>query len=220
MKKKLLKERLQQLAGIKPLYSLNEQTNPFSGGTGPNWQAASQAWQSWNATNQGGAPQPDQTFLNNMQNRNCNFYENRLTAQVNSFMSQFGTAFGDPNQSTNPAWQSQKYARIMWLADKVRVDCSGGTAPNVQCFNDFIDDPGNEAVLTAAVCPNGSTAFTQQHLSQMKFRHKSISDCGMLEDKISEIQAQMVGAQGCTLVRKQAKHDYLTSLESHCCTIR
>ena len=44
MKKKLLKERLQQLAGIKPLYSLNEQTNPFSGGTGPNWQAASQAW--------------------------------------------------------------------------------------------------------------------------------------------------------------------------------
>ena len=66
MKKQLLKERFQQLAGIKPLYKLNEQINPFSGGTGPNWQAASQAWQSWNATNQGGAPQPDQTFLNNI----------------------------------------------------------------------------------------------------------------------------------------------------------
>ena len=63
--KKLLKERLQQLAGIKPLYKLTEQTNPFSGGgSGPNWQAAEQAWQSWNASNQGGAPPPPTNCCN------------------------------------------------------------------------------------------------------------------------------------------------------------
>ena len=89
MKKQLLKERFQQLAGLKPLYKLEEQTNPFSGGgSGPNWQAAQAVWANWNATNQGGAPAPDQTFLNNMQGKGCGFYEKRLTAQVNSFINQ------------------------------------------------------------------------------------------------------------------------------------
>jgi hypothetical protein len=163
-KKTLLKERLQQLAGIKPLYQLNEQSaiNPFAGGTGPNWQAASQAWQNWNATNQGGAPQPPSAWIAQVQGRGCNFYQARLTAQVDSFIQQFGGQLGG-TASSNPAWQSQKYAKIMWLANKVRITCTGGGTPPpspVTCINDWIDDPANDAVLVNATCANGNPAIS------------------------------------------------------------
>ena len=213
--KKLLKERFQQLAGIKSLYKLNEQTNPFSGGTGPNWAAASSAWQSWNSTNQGGAPQPDATFLSNMAGKGCGFYEKRLGAQIDSFVNQFGGSFAG-SSSSNPAWQSQKYARIMWLANEVQ-NCSGQSGGAVTCINDWIDDSANDGVLTSAVCANGNQALSAGNIANTKFRHKSIADCGQLAGKIALISAAIGTASGCSLVRKTAKHDYLVALQSSCC---
>jgi len=213
--KKLLKERLQQLAGIKPLYKLTEQTNPFSGGgSGPNWQAAEQAWQSWNASNQGGAPPPPPAWVTDMTGRTCNFYQARLTAQVNSFVTQFGGQFGSAG-SSNPAWQSTKYSKIMWLANAVQ-DCSGTT--NVSCFSDFINDTANDGPLTSAVCNNGNQALSAQNIQNTKFRHQSMSDCNMLDNKIAEFAALLqTNLPGCSLIRKQAKHDYLVNLQSNCC---
>ena len=219
MKKQLLKERLQKLAGIKPLYTLKEQisSNPFTGGgSGPNWQAAEQAWEDWNNTNQGGAPQPDAVFLDNMQGKGCGFYDKRLEAQVNSFVNQFGASFGQAD-SSNPAWQSQKYARIMWLANKVQTDCSGTTTGQVSCFYNWINDTSNDGVLDSAQCANGSQAITANNKANMKFRHQSISDCGMLDNKIAEFVTAIANSSGCATVRKQAKHDYLVNLKNHCC---
>lgn len=213
--KKLLKERLQQLAGIKPLYKLTEQnvSNPFSGGSGPNWTDAESAWASWNSANQGNAPRPNAVFLGNMAGKGCNFYQARLTAQVNSFVNQFGGSFGGAG-SSNPAWQSEKYARIMWLANEVQ-NCSGTT--NVTCFSDFINDAANDGPLTSAVCANGNAALSPQNIQNTKFRHQSISDCTMLDNKIAEIAAQIPTTSGCQTIRKQAKHDYLTNLQNNCC---
>ncbi len=219
MKKQLLKERLQKLAGIKPLYTLKEQisSNPFTGGgSGPNWQAAEQAWEDWNNTNQGGAPQPDAVFLNNMDGKGCGFYEKRLEAQVNSFVNQFGASFGQAG-SSNPAWQSQKYARIMWLANKVQNDCSGTTTGQVGMFFNYLNDPANDGPLDSAQCANGNQAISAQNKASMKFRHQSMSDCGMLQNKIDAMSAAATNATGCAIIRKQAKLDYLTQMQASVC---
>ena len=102
MKKQLLKERLQKLAGIKPLYALKEQltSNPFiGGGSGPNWQAAEQAWEDWDNQNQGGAPQPDAVFLNNMDGKGCGFYEKRLDDSLATVKTQLKDA---ANKTSSP----------------------------------------------------------------------------------------------------------------------
>jgi len=195
---------------------LNEQTNPFSGGgSGPNWAAAEAAWQSWNSTNQGGAPQPDSTFLNNMANRGCGFYQTRLTAQVNSFVGQFGGSFGG-GSSSNPAWQSKKYARIMWLANAVQ-NCSGQSGGVVSCITSWINDPDNDLLLSSPICNNGNQAISPSNIQQTKFRHQSIADCGMLDTKISDLATLILTTTGCNQIRKQAKHDYLVSLKNSCC---
>ena len=196
---------------------MNEQySNPFDGsGTGPNWDAARSAWVNWNSTNQGGAPTPDSTFLSNMQGKGCGFYEKRLKSQMNSFVNKFGGSFGGSG-SSNPAWQSQKYARIMWLADEVR-GCSGTGGGVVTCINDWIDDSSNDSILTSAQCANGNPAINAQNLANTKFRHKSIADCGQLSNKISEFAGLIQTSTGCSVVRKQAKHDYLVNLKNHCC---
>ena len=196
---------------------LREQINPFSGGgSGPNWQAAATAWDNWNATTQQGAPQADQIFLNNMQGKGCNFYQARLTAQINDFINRFGHTFASAG-SSNPAWQSKKYARIMWLANKVQTDCSGTTTGQVSCFYNWINDTSNDGVLDSAQCANGSQAITANNKANMKFRHQSISDCGMLDNKIAEFVTAIANSSGCATVRKQAKHDYLVNLKNHCC---
>ena len=208
--RKIIKESIKEL--------MNEQSNPFSNGTGPNWQAAEAAWTSWNSTNQGGTPQPDSTFLSNMQGKGCGFYEKRLEAQVDSFVNQFGGSFGGSG-SSNPAWQSQKYARIMWLARKMR-GCSnvvGGGLGVVTCINNWIDDSANDGPLTSAQCANGNPAINAQNMTNTKFRHKSIADCNMLKKKIIEFNSLIQTSTGCKLVRKQAKHDYLVNLNNHCC---
>jgi len=219
----------------KKIINMNEQTNPFAGGgTGPNWAAAEAAWNQWNAATQTGVPgtqdllNVDDTFLNNMQDKSCNFYQSRLTAQVNSFINQFGGSFGSasnssnaPNAGSNPAWQSQKYARIMWLANEVQ-NCAGSgnnttSSQGTTCFYNFINDTANDGVLTGAQCANGNQALTPQHIEQTKFRHQSISECSMLVDKIDEMAAQIPTLTGCAVIRKQAKHDYLVSLKNSCC---
>lgn len=211
--RKIIKESIKEL--------MVEQTNPFSGGTGPNWTAASTAWTAWNASNQGGAPQPDATFLSNMQNKNCNFYQKRLTAQVNDFITRFGSSLGGSGAS-NPAWQSQKYARIMWLANEVQ-GCSNQSGSSntptgaVSCINNWIDDTSNDGPLTSAVCANGNPAISATNMANTKFRHQSIADCAMLDNKIDVFAAAMLTTTGCALVRKTAKHDYLVNLQNACC---
>ena len=212
-----------------------EQMNPFTGGgSGPNWQAAEAAWTNFTANTQGGAPQPNAIFLGNMAGKGCPFYNTRLTAQMNSFVNQFGGSFGagsnasnSPSQGSNPAWQSEKYARIMWLAAKVQ-DCnnqgsgtSGGfgstSVSTVQCINDWIDDPSNDNPLLNAVCANGNQALSQNNIQTTKFRHKSRADCTTINDKIDSLNDQLTVATGCAIQRKTAKRDYLTALKAHCC---
>ena len=201
---------------------IHEQTNPFSGGgSGPNWDAAQAAWTNWNSETQGGAPQADATFLSNMAGKGCGFYEKRLRAQVNSFVSQFGGTFGSGANQTNtsggmnPAWQSQKYARIMWLSDKVQ-DCNSTSSNVSQCIIDFIDNPANDGPLDSATC-NGSQAISAKNKENTKFRHRSIADCGMLDNKISEMLQLSQTTTGCEQIRKEAKHDWLTNLKNSCC---
>jgi hypothetical protein len=209
------RNKYQQLTS-KPQRIIREQTNPFTGGgTGPNWAAAEAAWQSWNSTNQGGSPQPDSTFLNNMDNKGCSFYQARLTAQVNSFVDKFGGQFGTVG-SSNPAWQSQKYARIMWLANAVQ-NCSGQSTGTVSCINSWINDSTNDSLFTSAVCNNGNQAISPENMEQTKFRWQSIADCSMLDNKIDEFAALILTSTGCNQVRKQTKHDYLESLKNSCC---
>ena len=215
--RQLIRESIQQL--------MNEQisNNPFIGNTNPNWQAAAAAWNTWNSQNQGGAPQPDSIFLNNMQGRPCSFYSTRLTAQLNAFVNQFGGSFGQAG-SNNPAWQSQKYARIMWLADKVQqCNSSGGVGslnPGSQtatCFSSFINNPSNDGSLTTATCNNGSIALNPSNISAMKFRLQSTSDCTELNNKINVIQSELQVMTGCAAIRKQLKLDYMLSLKNSCC---
>ena len=216
MKKSQLRNIIRE--SIKEL--MNEQTNPFSGGgMGPNWQAAEAAWTAWNATNQGGAPQPDATFLSNMAGKTCGFYSNRLGAQLNSFVTQFGGSFGQTG-SSNPAWQSNKYARIMWLANEVQHcnsqnQSSSSTA--VTCINNWIDDSANDHHLTSAQCANGNQALSSGNIANTKFRHKSIADCTELQNKIDQFSALMLTTSGCSLIRKTAKHSYLSALHNSCC---
>ena len=207
---------------IKRIIS-EQNTNPFSGGgSGPNWDAAQAAWTNWNSDTQGSAPNPDATFLSNMAGKGCGFYENRLTAQVNSFVQKFGGSFGSGANQTNtsggmnPAWQSQKYARIMWLSDKVQ-DCNSTSSNVSQCIIDFIDDPANDGPLDSALCVNGNQAINQTNKENTKFRHRSIADCGMLNNKLTQLTNAIATETGCNIVRKQAKHDYLTSLKNSCC---
>tara|TARA_R110001583_G_scaffold93302_2_gene236141 strand:- start:3819 stop:5036 length:1218 start_codon:yes stop_codon:yes gene_type:complete len=219
---------------------MKEQNNPFSGGSGPNWDAAEAAWANWNATTQTGAPgtqdllNTSSTFINNMAGKSCEFYQKRLTAQVNSFVNQFGGSLGADANATNvtggqnPAWQSQKYARIMWLSDAV-YDCnnpsatssaaSGTTAQsdNASCFYDWINDSTNDVILTTPVCNNGNQAISQQNLEKTKFRHQSIADCNMLDNKIAKMLHLSQTTTGCEQIRKAAKHEYLTELRQHCC---
>ena len=210
--RQLIRESIQQL--------MNEQIsdNPFIGNTNPNWQAAAAAWNTWDSQNQGGAPQPDSIFLNNMQGRPCSFYSARLTAQLNAFVNQFGGSFGQAG-SNNPAWQSQKYARIMWLANKVQ-QCGGvgSTNPGSQtttCFSSFINNPSNDGSLTTATCNNGSIALDPSNISAMKFRLQSTSDCTELGNKLNAIQSQVV--TGCAVIRKQLKFNYMVALKNNCC---
>ena len=205
--------------------AMNEQTNPFTGGgSGPNWQAAEAAWTNFQQSSQSSPPNPDATFLSNMAGKGCGFYEKRLKAQVNSFVSQFGGSFGSgsnssnaANAGSNPAWQSQKYARIMWLADKVQ-DCSGSNTPGiVQCINDWIDDSSNDSVMTSAQCANGNPALSAGNIENTKFRHKTIADCTTLQNKIDQMATMIPNETGCNVIRKQAKHDYLVNLKSNCC---
>jgi len=212
---------------------MKEQTNPFAGGSGPNWDAAEDAWSQWNAEGQTGAPTPDQTFLDNMAGKGCGFYEKRLKAQVNSFVSQFGGSFGAgtnasnaPHQGSNPAWQSQKYARIMWLSDAV-YDCNNASSQtntsstaqsaNASCFYDFLNDPANDPLLTGPVCNNGNQAIAQGNMEQTKFRWQSIADCNMLDDKIAKMLHLSQTTTGCEQIRKAAKHEYLIELKQSCC---
>jgi len=233
--RKLIRESIKQL--------MTEQTNPFmGGGTGPNWDAAVQAWDSWNASNQTGAPQPNSVFLGNMDGKGCGFYQKRLIAQLNSFVAQFGGSLGAGSNAANisggmnPAWQSEKYARVMWLAAKVQ-DCntqgagsesSGSTiggvsmpSPStVNCINTWIDDPANDNTLTSAttaICNNGNPALTTKNIEAMKFRHKSLADCVQIGNKIDDLEDQLTTAAGCHIVRKTAKRDYLQLLHDHCC---
>ena len=210
---------------------IKEQTNPFSGGSGPNWDAAEQAWANWSIETQSGAPTADQTFLDNMANKSCEFYDRRLTAQVNSFVNQFGGSFGGgsnlssaPHAGSNPAWQSQKYARIMWLSDAVYNCSTGGNntignsqGTNVGCFYNFLNDPANDATLTTPVCNNGNQAISPNNMEQTKFRWQSISDCGMLGNKITQFLESIQTTTGCEQMRKMAKHEYLTNLHDTCC---
>jgi len=202
---------------------IHEQTNPFSGGgSGPNWDAAQAAWTNWNSETQGGAPQADATFLSNMAGKGCGFYEKRLKAQVNSFVSQFGGSFGSGANQTNtsggmnPAWQSQKYARIMWLSDKVQ-DCNSTSSNVSQCIIDFIDNPANDGPLDSAMCANGNQAINPTNKENTKFRHRSIADCGMLDNKLVALTDIIATSTGCMQIRKQAKYDWLTSLKNSCC---
>ena len=197
--------------------SMNEQTNPFSGGgSGPNWQAAEAAWANFQQSTQSSPPGPDATFLSNMAGKGCGFYEKRLTAQINSFVNQFGGSFGGAG-SSNPAWQSQKYARIMWLANQVQ-QCSGAnTSGTVQCFYDWINDSSNDGPLTSAQCANGNAAVNASNIQQTKFRHQSIADCPSLQNKIDDMAALMTTSTGCNLIRKTAKHDWLSNLKNNCC---
>ena len=224
MKKTQLRKIIRE--SIKELINEQISTNPFTGGgSGPNWQAAEAAWDNWNASNQGGAPAPDQTFLNNMQGKGCGFFEKRLEAQLDSFVNQFGGSFGNVG-SSNPAWQSQKYARIMWLAGKVQ-DCNSGasgtsgigSSSGPACFASWINDSANDGVLTSATCANGSSALSPQNIQNMKFRHQSISDCTQLDKKMDIISNQITNPTGggCYVIRKQAKYDYLSALKQHCC---
>jgi len=220
MKKTQLRQIIRE--SIKELINEQISSNPFTGGgSGPNWQAAEDAWNNWNASNQGGAPPPDQTFLSNMQGKGCGFFEKRLEAQLDSFVNQFGGSFGNVG-SSNPAWQSQKYARIMWLSGKVQ-DCNSGNQLNVgntaSCFADWINDSSNDGALTSATCANGNSALTSQNIQAMKFRHQSISDCTQLDKKMDIISNQISNPTGgpCYIIRKQAKLDYLSALKQHCC---
>jgi hypothetical protein len=209
---------------------MNEQTNPFSGGgSGPNWQAAEAAWSSFQQSTQSNPPNPDATFLSNMAGKGCGFYEKRLNAQVNSFVSNFGGSFGAgtnasnaPNQGQNPAWQSQKYARIMWLADAV-YNCNNPNtsstpqSANASCFYDFLNDSTNDTLLTTPVCYNGNQAVAQGNMEQTKFRWQSIADCSMLDDKIAKMLHLSQTTTGCEQIRKSAKHEYLLELKQNCC---
>ena len=217
MKKSQLRKLIRE--NIRHIMAEQISNNPFTGGgSGPNWQAAEAAWNTWNASNQGGAPQPDQNFLNNMAGKGCGFFEKRLTAQINSFVNQFGGSFGNTG-SSNPAWQSKKYARIMWLANEVQQCNTGstGSGNTSTCFATWLNDPQNDVILTSATCANGNQAVNAQNLQSMKFRHQSISDCSMLSNKIADIASQIPNASGCQAIRKQAKHDYLLALKNHCC---
>ena len=222
MKKSQLRKLIRE--SIKEILSEQNLPNPFAGNSGPNWQAAAAAWDNWNATTQGGAPQPPQQFLRNMEGKGCGFYQARLGAVLDSFVAQFGGALGGTT-SSNPAWQSQKYAKIMWLAAKVQ-ECSGQTTGAfggsnisiVTCINDWISDSSNDAPLTNATCANGNPALSAQNIQNTKFRHQSISDCGELQNKIDVFADLILTTTGCNTVRKQAKHDYLTALHAHCCS--
>ena len=208
---------------------LEQYTNPFDGaGSGPNWDAARNAWANFQQSSQSSPPGPDATFLSNMAGKGCGFYEKRLVAQVDSFVNQFGGSFGNEANSTNisggknPAWQSQKYARIMWLTKTV-FNCSTSGAnsasqsSNASCFYGFINDTTNDGPLTSAICPNGNVAISPQNLEKTKFRWQSFSECNMLDSKIATFLQLAQTTTGCDQVRKQAKHDYLVSLKSSCC---
>ena len=206
---------------------INEQTNPFSGGgSGPNWDAAQAAWANFDSNTQGSPPQADATFLSNMAGKGCGFYEKRLEAQVNSFVNQFGGSLGSSANQTNvtggqnPAWQSQKYARIMWLSSAVQ-DCNsgGGTtnSSNVGCISNWIDDTSNDGPLDSATCANGNQAISAKNKENTKFRHKSISDCTTIQNKLDDFADAISSSSGCMQVRKQAKYDWLTNLKTNCC---
>ena len=234
--KKLIKLKESDLVKlVKKIINEQVNPNPFSGGgSGPNWAAAEAAWANFSSTGQSSPPNPDATFLSNMAGKGCGFYEKRLKAQVNSFVSQFGGSLGSASNQTNvtggqnPAWQSQKYARIMWLSDAV-YDCnnpsatssaaSGTTAQsdNASCFYDWINDSTNDVILTTPVCNNGNQAISQQNLEKTKFRHQSIADCNMLDNKIAKMLHLSQTTTGCEQIRKAAKHEYLTELRQHCC---
>jgi hypothetical protein len=224
--KKMKKSELRQLIRESIQQLMNEQIsdNPFMGNTNPNWQAAATAWDMWNAENQGGAPQPDSVFLNNMQGRSCSFYSTRLTAQLDAFVNQFGGSFGQAG-SNNPAWQSQKYARIMWLANEVQQcnpSSGGGLGPintsnsqTATCFSGFLNNISNDGPLATATCSNGNIALDASNISAMKFRLQSTSNCTELNNKINAIQSQV--ETGCNITRKQLKFDYMVALKNNCC---
>ena len=223
--KKLIKLKESDLVKlVKKIINEQVNPNPFSGGgSGPNWQAAEAAWANFQQSTQSSPPGPDATFLSNMAGKGCGFYEKRLKAQVNSFVSQFGGSLGSASNQTNvtggqnPAWQSQKYARIMWLASTVR-DCGGTNSSSLvtECINNWIEDPSNDGPLDSATC-NGSQAISAKNKENTKFRHKSIADCSMLDAKIANFLQLSQTTTGCEQVRKQAKHDWLTNLKNSCC---
>jgi len=221
---KMKKSQLRNIIRESIREVMNELTNPFTGGgSGPNWQDAEDAWQNWDDNNQSGAPSPNQTFLSAMNGRGCGFYQKRLTAQLNSFVHTFGGSFGAgsnasdaPNQGQNPAWQSEKYARIMWLASAVQ-DCNSQTSTAVGCINDWIDDTSNDTTLTSATCANGNTALSPSNIQNMQFRWKSRADCASIEEQINDLNDQIIDTQGCNTIRKTAKRDYLQLLANHCC---
>ena len=105
----------------------------------------------------------------------------------------------------------------MWLANKVQTDCSGTTTGQVSCFSNWINDSSNDGPLDSAQCANGNQAISAQNKANTKFRHQSMSDCGMLQNKIDAMNVALNNATGCAIIRKQAKIDYLTQMKTAIC---
>ena len=230
MKKSQLRNIIRE--SIKEI--LNEQSNnPFdvpNVGSGPNWQAAQQAWATWSAQNQTGAPQPPAQFLASMNQpgRTLDFYKSRYTILTTKFFNLFPDTTSNlatAAQSNNPAWQSQLLAKIYWLADKIRSydfpsqSPAGSTFSSISaCFTSFITDTSNDTPLNY-IQPNGNPGISTVNRNNMKMNWNTMKSCTQLNNKLNVFMQQMSNLTpgSNAFLRKQAKGIYLTNLKQHCC---
>ena len=114
MKKQLLKERLQQLAGITPIYedSLTEQSQ----GSCPNGvnQNALNVYLSAVGNPQLGDPGINQTFINNMAGKSTQFYQRRAFALTSKAVQLNGGSGQMFCNGKNPMWQAQLMMRMQY----------------------------------------------------------------------------------------------------------
>ena len=75
----------------------------------------------------------------------------------------------------------------------------------------------NDGPLDSATCANGNQAISAKNKENTKFRHKSISDCTTIQNKLDDFADAISSSSGCMQVRKQAKYDWLTNLKTNCC---